>query len=111
MTSLERTAYPTFKIAPTPKELAEQYTPTASEVTFAQSQTRSKSGQLSVLVMLKACQRLGYFPALTDLPSVLIQHLRACLNLRDHIAAPPSLRSLRHYQVAIRRYLEIKPQG
>ncbi|NJP12656.1 MAG: Tn3 family transposase [Cyanobacteria bacterium CRU_2_1] len=109
MTTLERTAYPTFKIAPTPKELAEQYTPTASEVAFAQAQTRSKSGQLSVLVMLKAFQRLGYFPALSDLPSILIQHLRACLNLRDHIAAQPSLRSLRHYQVAIRRYLEIKP--
>ena len=109
MTILERTAYPTFKISLTPKELAQQYTPTASEVAFAQAQTRSKSGQLSILMMLKAFQRLGYFPALTDIPSILIQHLRACLNLRDYIAARPSLRSLRYYQVAIRRYLEIKP--
>lgn len=109
MTTLERTAYPTLKNAPTSKELVQQYTPTASEVTFARAQTRSKSGQLSVVVMLKAFQRLGYFPALTDLPSVLIQHLRAYLNLRDHIAALPSLRSLRRYQTAIRQYLEIKP--
>jgi len=109
MTTLERTAYPTFKSAPMPKELAAQYTPTASEVAFAQAQARSKSGQLSLLVMLKAFQRLGYFPALTAIPSMLIQHLRACLNLRDHVAARLSLRSLRHYQVAIRHYLTIKP--
>ena len=109
MTTLERTAYPTFKSAPAPQELATQYTPTAAEVDFAQAHTRSKSGQLSILVMLKAFQRLGYFPALSELPARLIQHLRACLNLRDQIAAQPSLRSLRHYQVAIRHYLEIKP--
>lgn len=102
MTTLERTAYPTFKIAPTPKELAEHYTPTASEVAFAQAQARSKSGQLSLLVMLKAFQRLGYFPALTAIPSILVQHLRTYLNLYDHVAARPSLRSFRHYQVGVK---------
>jgi TnpA family transposase len=55
------------------------------------------------------CQRLGYFPALSDLPLILIEHLRASLSLRAHIVVRPSLRSLRHYQAAIRRYLEIKP--
>lgn len=109
MTTLERTAYPIFKTSLTPKQLAQHYTPTASEIAFAQAQTRSKGGQLSLLVMLKAFQRLGYFTALASIPPILIQHLRDCLNLREHIAALPSLRSLRHYQVAIRQYLEIKP--
>ena len=109
MTSLERTVYPILKTSLTPKGLAERYTPTSSEVEFAQSQARSTRGQLSVLVMLKAFQRLGYFPAVAAIPSPLIQHLRTCLSLRDSVSTLSSLRSLRHYQSAIRCYLDVKP--
>jgi Domain of unknown function (DUF4158) len=62
MTAIERTAYPRFKSQATVKELTELYTPSASELAFAQTQVKSKRGLLRLLVMLKSFQRLGYFP-------------------------------------------------
>jgi len=109
MTTLERTAYPTFKSSLPSTELDTLYTPSAAEVAFAQAEARTRSGQLSVLVLLKTFQRLGYFPVTAAIPASIIQHLRAHLQLRDSIAAVPSRRALRRYHAAIRRYLEIKP--
>lgn len=109
MTTLERTAYPTFKSSLTLTELDALYTPSAAEVAFAQAEARTRSGQLSVLVLLKTFQRLGYFPVTAAIPASIIQHLRAHLQLRDSIAAVPSRRALRRYHAAIRRYLELKP--
>jgi len=60
MTAIERTAYPRFKSFATVKELTELYTPSASELAFAQTQVKSKRGLLRWLVMLKSFQRLGY---------------------------------------------------
>jgi hypothetical protein len=62
MTAIERTAYPCFKPQPTPKELTELYTPTTEEIAFAQAQVASKAGLFRLLILLKAFQRLGYFP-------------------------------------------------
>lgn len=75
MTAIERTAYPRFKQNPTTKELAELYTPRLEEVDFVQSQVRSKSGLLSLIVMLKSFQRLGYFPHPEFVPVPVISHL------------------------------------
>ncbi len=109
MTTLERTAYPTFKASLTSTELDAFYTPSAAEVAFSQAEARTRSGQLSVLVLLKAFQRLGYFPIAAAIPNSIIQHLRAYFQWRDFISAVPSRRSLRRYHAAIRRYLAVKP--
>jgi hypothetical protein len=46
MTAIERTAYPRFKSQATAKELAELYTPSASEINLAKGHVKSKRGLL-----------------------------------------------------------------
>ncbi len=59
--------------------------------------------------MLKAFQRLGYFPHPDFVPQPIIDHLRSVLKLSAKVSAIPSLRSRRRYTEAIRVYLNVKP--
>jgi TnpA family transposase len=108
MTEISRTAYPRFKSEPNPKELAEFYTPTEAEIDFARSQTANKAGRFCLLVLLKAFQRLGYFPDMRLFPSVAIEHLRKLLNLPAAMDAIAPLRSQRRYEQAVRSFLNVK---
>jgi hypothetical protein len=98
--SLERTAYPRFKSPLTSQELADLYTPTPEELTFAQRQTPTPTRQFFVLVLLKAFQRLGYFPKLAEIPPTILIHIRGCLHLHGTEAeqelAPRTLNRYRH---------------
>lgn len=107
ITVISRTAYPQFKRYPSKKELHELYTPTAEEIKFVQSCTKSKTGFLGLMVMLKSFQRLGYFTHPELVPHPIVIHLRCCLELDEQISPIPSLRSIRYYQQAIRDYLKI----
>ncbi|NER31505.1 MAG: Tn3 family transposase [Symploca sp. SIO1C4] len=109
MTVVSRTAYPQFKRYPSPKELHELYTPTSEEFNFVNSRTKSHTGLLGLMVMLKSFQRLGYFTHPELVPHPIIIHLRSCLELDSKISPIPSLRSIRYYQEAIRTYLDISP--
>lgn len=109
MTAIERTAYPRFKQHPTAKELAELYIPTPQEIAFVRTQVSNNNGLLSLLVMLKSFQRLGYFPHPDLVPTPVIRHLRLCLKFPSWVSAIPSLRTRRRYEQAIRAYLEVKP--
>jgi Domain of unknown function (DUF4158) len=109
MTAIERTAYPRFKSQATVKELTELYTPSASELAFAQTQVKSKRGLLRWLVMLKSFQRLGYFPPSAAVPPKVIGHIRACLNLSANVCHIPPDRSRYYYAEAIRAYLGVNP--
>src|SRR5262249_44176134 len=75
MPRLHETAYPRLKTALTEEELFEIYTPTAEEVSFAAEQTRSATARLGLLVLLKTCQRLGYFVPLAIVPRRIIAHI------------------------------------
>ncbi len=109
ITVISRTAYPQFKRYPSNKELHELYTPTVEEIKFVTSRTRSKTGLLGLMVMLKSFQRLGYFTHPELVPQPIIIHLRTCLKLDYQVFPVPSLRSIRYYQEAIREYLNISP--
>ena len=108
MTEISRTAYPRFKSEPNPRELAEFYTPTEAEMDFARSQTANKAGRFCLLVLLKAFQRLGYFPDMRLLPPVATEHLRKLLNLPAVVEAIAPLRSQRRYEQAVRSFLNVK---
>lgn len=112
MASIERTAYPRFKPTPTTQELLDLYTPTLEELTFAQSLTRSPTHLLTLTVLLKAFQRLGYFPRLSEVPEASIRHIRGCLRVGSDVALrydePRTL--YRHYR-AIRTYLQVLAYG
>jgi len=112
MASIERTAYPRFKRTPTPHNLHVLYTPTDAEIAFAQRAARSRPHQLSLLVLLKAFQRLGYFPKLIEVPPAIVSHIRSCLHMEQDVEPryeePRTL--YRHHQ-AIRAYLHVTIWG
>lgn len=66
MTSIERTAYPRFNRAVPVRELHEAFTPAAGEIAWAREQTRTPEHLLALVVLLKSCHRLGYFPVLAE---------------------------------------------
>ena len=109
ITVISRTAYPQFKRYPSHKELHELYTPTEEEIKFVSCRTKSQTGLLGLMVMLKSFQRLGYFTHPELVPQPIIIHLRTCLELEAQVSPIPSLRSIRYYQEAIRDYLKISP--
>ncbi|NJR57228.1 MAG: DUF4158 domain-containing protein [Acaryochloris sp. CRU_2_0] len=111
MTAIERTAYPQFKDRPTRKTLTELYTPTPSDIRFARANTRNPSNFLSLVVLLKSFQRLGYFPAPADIPPAIIGHLKSCLNVGKRIELTPSTTSIHRFQRLIRTYLNVRPYG
>ncbi|PPU79514.1 hypothetical protein XpopCFBP1817_20655, partial [Xanthomonas populi] len=60
MASIERTAYPQFKRNPVVRELVTAYTPTDAEVAFVAEYTRQPAHRLTLTILLKTFQRLGY---------------------------------------------------
>lgn len=111
MTAIERTAYPRFRRTFTPEELAAIYTPTLEERAFATVTARGEGSILSLLVLLKAFQRLGYFPPPETVPAAVVGHLRQCLSVDLSLPAVAPLRSRYRHQQAIRAWLRITPWG
>lgn len=108
MASIERTAYPRFKRSLTSQHLHALYTPTDDELTFAQKTARSPTSQLSLLVLLKSFQQLGYFPKISEVPTAIISHIRNCLSLIPAIEPGyEEMRTLYRHHQAIRDYLRV----
>ena len=108
LASIERTAYPRFKRYFTPKELREIYTPTPAEIAFGLSTTQGQVHFLNLIVLLKAFQRLGYFPKLTDIPKSLVNHIRTSLSLPSDISVGyEQSRTMYRHRTAIREYLKV----
>lgn len=108
MASIERTAYPRFKRNPLAKELDTLYTPTEDELKFAYAVSRKESSRFSILLLLKAFQRLGYFPSVENIPHAIVQHIRTASGI-SHEVSPvyAELKTLyRHHQI-IRQHLNV----
>ena len=109
MASIERTTYPRFEPIPHARELTEYFTPTAEEIAFGHTLVRRNASVFTVILLLKCAQYLGYFPALTEIPSAIINHVRTCLRLPVHLvplSEPP--RTLRRHYRALRAYLGLQ---
>ena len=74
MASIERTAYPQFKRNPVVRELVTAYTPTDAELAFITDSARQPGHRLTLAVLLKSFQRLGYFPAIDEVPGAVVRH-------------------------------------
>jgi hypothetical protein len=68
LTSIDRTAYPRFKRSISAQELRQAYSPSLEEMEWARGLTDTDDHLLSLVVWLKCCQRLGYFPSLAEIP-------------------------------------------
>lgn len=75
MVGVSETAYPRMKAHPTARELDLVYTPNPEELTLAEAHTRRPAPQVGFLVLLKAFQRLGYFPRVVDVPQTIREHI------------------------------------
>ena len=87
MTWIERTAYPRFPRAVSPKELRESFMPGEDEMAWARAHTQSDRHLLALLVALKCYQRLGYFPPAAAIPAPVVDHVRAALGLDADVTA------------------------
>jgi hypothetical protein len=109
--SIERTAYPRFKRRPSAQELTEVYTPSGEELVFIRDHARGPSPTLTVAVLLKSMQRLGYLPRLQDVPFAVVAHIRSCLRLPPNTALEVGARTLYRHHAAIRDFLQVRPWG
>lgn len=112
MTSVERTAYPRFRRAPTVRELRELYTPTPTDIAFVATTARGLAQKFGLMILLKAYQRLGYFPKPETIPGAIIGHIRAVMQFKaDLVPDIASNHTLYRYHAAIRTHLEIQSEG
>ncbi|MBV9575948.1 MAG: Tn3 family transposase [Gammaproteobacteria bacterium] len=83
MSSIERTAYPRFATGRVLKEreLEQFYSLTSDELGFINKNIRGDQMRLNFAVQLKTFQRLGYFPELKKIPSIVIDHIKKCLGI------------------------------
>ncbi len=108
MASIERTAYPRFKQNPLTNELDVLYTPTQDELDFANSMARKEQHRFCLLLLLKAFQRLGYFPEVENIPLTIVQHVRIASGICNEVSPVYSdlKTQYRHHQ-AIRQQLGV----
>lgn len=112
MASIERTAYPRFKLSLTISELQALYCPTDEELAFISTHARDDTQQLTLLTLLKCQQHLGYLPELTEVPDQIRSYLCQQLNLLPLIYTNVEAeKTLYRYRQMIRTFLEIKPYG
>jgi TnpA family transposase len=109
MASIERTAYPRLTRHLSPHELSTHYTPSSADLAFADSTARGAAPTLTVLLLLKTFERLGYFPRLSDVPLAVMQHLRVALCLPADLTPEVTPRTLYRYHQAIRAHLHVTP--
>lgn len=109
MASIERTAYPQFKRNPVVRELVAAYTPTDAEVAFVAEYTRQPAHRLTLTILLKTFQRLGYFPVLDEVPPAVVRHIRSALKLRVQVK-PANLANASRYRYyrRIRQFLQVR---
>ena len=114
MTTLHETAYPSLRPDPTPRELAELYTPTEDEQRLAADIGKRALLRMAALIHLKVFQRLGYFIPLTEVPQVIREHIA----LQAGVIRPPLMADLKRVEasgarsalfMALRRHLNVRP--
>ncbi|GAA3532850.1 Tn3 family transposase [Nonomuraea rosea] len=108
MASIDRTAYPRFARAVSVRELAEVFTPSLAEVGWARGKTQDDQHLLALLVWLKAYQRLGYFPKLTDVPTVVAEHIRGVIGLAERVVLTAAAeRSAKRHRSFVRQRMGV----
>jgi hypothetical protein len=113
MSAIHETAYPRLKSAYSERELAEIYTPTPDELAFVCGKRREPPARFALLLLLKTCQRLGFFLRLADIPAEIRDHIAECVpKLRYTSQSLSDLDrsgSRQRYLTVLRDYLKLKP--
>ncbi|MBA8953172.1 hypothetical protein HNR61_004822 [Actinomadura namibiensis] len=81
MTSIERTAYPQLKRLTSARTLHVFSTPTAEEKAWAAERTSGPASLFALVLALKCYQKMTHFPGPGEVPEVVVDHVRRCLEL------------------------------
>src|SRR5258707_13610934 len=104
MTAIDRTIYRRMKRSYTTKELIEAYTPTEEERRFVSTMTRTAQNQLNLMLWIKLFPCLGYFPALSEIPTALLDHVRQALLLSaEEFPGSDDDRTLYRHHASVRK--------
>ena len=101
--------YPVLPVEPISAEQLSTFRPLADEVQWARKHTRSPRRQLELLVLLKAFQFLGYFPAPRVIaPSIVVASARRLDMLAPECAFSVAPATLYRSRAAVRRRLGVE---
>ncbi|MFF8385598.1 Tn3 family transposase [Streptomyces kanasensis] len=104
VTSIERTAYPRFKRLITAHELHLFFSPTRDELQWAADATDCDEHLLALLVMLKSYRRMGCFPALEDVPVMVVDFVRRAVELPEGtLPVYRAERTAKHHRGLVRK--------
>ena len=81
VTSIERTAYPQFKRLTSARVLHVFFTPTAEEIAWARERTKEPAALFALVLDLKCFQKMARFCSRDEIPDVVVDHVRRCLEL------------------------------
>jgi len=112
MASVDRTAYPHLRPLLSAEELQAGYELTEPEQHFIQQKANGNRQRLTLTILLKTRQQLGYFPALGEVPDQLIDHLARPWGVERPMALLDEPRwkpTLHRYRTAIRTFLGSQP--
>ena len=109
MTAIERTAYPHFKHSFTEDELAQFYSPTEADLAFVENLADDEAQGWTMMLLLKAFQKLGRLPKLSDVPTPVSKHIAGQMQIPwpERLPALPRMTRSR-YRQAIYGYLDVK---
>ncbi len=111
MASMESTAYPRFRRLIPARELHAFFTPDAEEIRWAKETCDTDEHLLALMVGLKCAQRLSRFPRRAEIPPVVVEHVRNCLELPTQVEARyASDRTERQHRRWIRTRIELRYQ-
>ena len=113
MASIERTAYPRFQQPLSDEELHTRYHVSETEHDFLRQQTSEDSHRLTLLLMLKAQQLLGYVPTLAHIPEAIVHFLCNELGLprQTPLVSDHDKKALYRHRQSVRRFLGVRPFG
>jgi hypothetical protein len=107
---ISETAYPRLKSNITQKDLNKIFSPTIPEINFVNTVTQSDTSKLWVAVMLKVFGRLGYFPFISQISTVIINYISSVLDItvnQEELLKYDNTNSRKRHMNNIRRYLNI----
>ena len=98
------TAYPRFKRLITAHELHLFFSPTREELEWAADATDSDEHLLALLLMLKSYRRMGCFPALEDVPEMVVDFVRRAVELPEGtLPVYRAERTAKHHRGLVRK--------
>ena len=109
MTSIERTAYPRFPKQMSHIERDKFYAVLPEELNFVKQQSPRPTHQIILATLLKTFQNLGYFPALEDVPEIVITRIGLDFEVSISQLVSISNTTLYRYHNLVRDYLDVSP--